>query len=139
MKAYDLLLLFPQKKWAWFWVWLMLAQFRPKYDLKREIFNSFTNFFWELQYYSISYKYNNFLTYLNRNQPKKNPRWVELKVKFDQILSQSKPCICDLTSPRENWMVNIQNFQGAIQSNNVIFAGFKHVKIWQVFFIYLFI
>ena len=64
---------FHKKNCAWFWVWPMLAQFLPKYDLKRAIFNSFTNFFSELQYYSISYKhYINFLTYLNRNQQKKS-------------------------------------------------------------------
>ena len=60
----------------------MLAQFLLKYDLKRAIFNSFTNFFSEQQYYNISYKhYINFQTYLNRNQ-QKNPKWVELKGKI---------------------------------------------------------
>ena len=44
-KAFDLLLVFPQKNWTWFWVRPMLTQFLSKYGPKRAIFKSFTNFF----------------------------------------------------------------------------------------------
>ena len=40
-----------------------------------------------------------------------------------------------LASPQENQMMNIKNFHGAVQSNNAIFADFKHMKIWRVFFL----
>ena len=33
----------------------------------------------------------------------------------------------------ENGMMKIKNVQGAIQSNNVVFAGFNHVKFWWDF------
>ena len=76
---------FHKKVWDWFWVWPMLARFLPKYDFKIAIFNSFTGFFSELQYYIISSKYINFLTYLNRNQ-QKNLRWISLHHFFRNIL-----------------------------------------------------
>ena len=87
----------------------MLAWFLHKYDPKRAIFISFTNFFSELQYYSISCKY-----YIN--QQKKS-------MVGERVISP------DLASSQENRMMNIKNFHGAVQSNNTIFAGFKHVKI----------
>ena len=33
-----------------------------------------------------------------------------------------------IVSPRENQIMKIKSFHGAVQSNNVVFAGFKHVK-----------
>ena len=55
------------------------------------------------------------------------------QLKHVQILPQTKHCLPDLTLPWENRMMNIKNFHRAIQSNNAIFAGFKHVKIWRGF------
>ena len=32
-------------------------------------------------------------------------------------------------SPRKNWMMQVKNFHGVIQSNNTVFAGLWHCEI----------
>ena len=40
--------------------------------------------------------------------------------------------------PQENGIEKIKNFHRAIQSNDMVFAGFNHIKFWQGFFINLY-
>ena len=78
----------------------MLAQFFPKYGLRRAIFNNFADFFSELQYDNKSHKYfYNIPTYLNKNQ-QENPSWVELKSK---IWPNSTINEAPLTWPASPW------------------------------------
>ena len=61
------------------------------------------------------------------------PKWVELKGKIGPD-SSTKDNINEApltwsVLPRENRVMKIKKFHGAVQSNNAIFAGFKHTKL----------
>ena len=61
---------------------------------------------------------------------KKISKWAELKDKiWPNSTTEDKVNEAPFTwsvLPPENWMMKIKNFHRAVESNNAVFAGFKH-------------
>ena len=111
-----------------------MTSFRPSMISEEQFLTVLPIFF---ENYSIIVQVINIILiswHVSKEISKKNSRWVELKGKIWSISTTNKALLTDLASPRENRMMNIKNFHGAVQSDNAIFAGFKHVKVWQGFF-----
>ena len=69
---------------------------------------------------------------------KKNPQWVELKGTIWPGFTINKASLTWPASPWENWMVNIKNFHGVIQSNNMFFCRLRAREILTGVFNYFF-
>ena len=63
----------------------MLAQFLPKQGRRRAIFNNFTDFFQNYNMITQVININSMSQHISLEISKKDPQWVELRVKFDQI------------------------------------------------------
>ena len=126
-KAYYLLLLFPKKIELYFGWGPCWPSFCPNRVLEEQFLTTLLVFFQE--YDNTSYKYQfNVPTYLTRNQ-QKNPWCMELKGKIWPNSTINKGPLTWPASSRENWMMNIKNFHGAIQSNNAFFCRLQAHEI----------
>ena len=97
MKAYDLLLLFPHKNWAWFWMWPTRTQFLPKYDPKEHFLMVLPIFFQNYTIITEVITINSISWHISIEISKKNPWWEELKGKiWPNSIIQTKRYLPDL-------------------------------------------
>ena len=128
-KAYYLLLLFPKKIELYFGWGPCWPSFCPNRVLEEQFLTTLPVFFQNYNMITQVININSMSQHISLEISKKNPWWVELKGKIWSNSTINKAPLTWPASPQENRMMNIKNFHGAIQSNNIFFCRLQAHEI----------